>query len=105
MQDTKRWQIRSISLSSDDSIDIGVFAKPEAGKRNGETLYRQRMHHHAMQFGIHLYNGSIARRSRNRLRLVISDCKTTLEARERSSGCRSGEYSVCQCRTRPWTPS
>ena len=44
MQDTKRWQIRSISLSSDDSIDIGAFAKPAAGKTYGETLYRQRMH-------------------------------------------------------------
>jgi len=35
MQDTKRWQIRSISLSSDDSIDIAAFAKPAAGKRYG----------------------------------------------------------------------
>ena len=44
MQDTKRWQIRSISLSSDDSIDIGAFAKPAPGKVYGETLYRQRVH-------------------------------------------------------------
>src|SRR5262245_4407839 len=44
MQDTKRWQIRSISLSSDDSIDSGAFAKTAAGKRYGQTLYRQRIH-------------------------------------------------------------
>jgi ABC-2 type transport system permease protein len=28
----------------DDWIDIGAFAKPESGKKYGDTLYRQRMH-------------------------------------------------------------
>jgi len=28
----------------DDWIDIGALAKPESGKKYGDTLYRQRMH-------------------------------------------------------------